>query len=98
MGQIMQAAYLSYYFLLLDPLLVFVRRSRWFAGERYTFAVMTTYLCCFIVYLLYPVLGPRALAAGPAGRLRCSRPSRSMKIQYRSASITPKWDCIHTVL
>ena len=66
MGQIMQAAYLSYYFLLLGPLLVFARRSRWYACERYTFAVMTTYLCCFLVYLLYPVLGPRALAAAQA--------------------------------
>jgi membrane-associated phospholipid phosphatase len=65
-GEVMQAAYLSYYFLLLGPLLVFARRSRWFACERYTFAVMTTYLCCFIVYLLYPVLGPRALAAAQA--------------------------------
>ncbi len=63
MAEIMQAAYLSYYFLLLGPLFVFARRSRWFACERYTFAVMATYLSCFVVYLLFPVLGPRALAA-----------------------------------
>ena len=43
-GEVMQAAYLSYYFLLLGPLLVLARRSRWYACERYTFAVMTAYL------------------------------------------------------
>lgn len=65
-GEVMQAAYLSYYFLLLGPLLVLARRNRWFACERYTSAVMTAYLCCFVVYLVYPVLGPRALAAAQA--------------------------------
>ena len=66
LGEVMQAIYLSYYFLVLGPPLLLALRRKPLICERYTLALMTTYLVCFTVYLLYPVLGPRAAAAAVA--------------------------------
>ena len=61
-GQAMQLIYLSYYGLILGPPLVLARRQRFIACDHYTHVVMTTYLLCFLAYMLFPVLGPRAVA------------------------------------
>jgi membrane-associated phospholipid phosphatase len=63
----MHAAYLSYYALVLGPALLLARRRAWPRLSRYTFTVMATYLACFTVYLVWPVLGPRAAGAAAAG-------------------------------
>ena len=64
--QVMHLIYLSYYGLVLGPPLVLVLRRRAADCDRYTSVVMTTYLLCFLVYLVYPVLGPRAAMAAQA--------------------------------
>jgi len=66
-GQAMQFFYLSYYGIVIGPLVVFVLQGRIAATERYTLNVMAAYLACFVVYLVFPVVGPRALAAAAAG-------------------------------
>ena len=65
-SQVMHLFYLSYYGLVLGPPLVLALRRRTTDCERYTRVVMATYLLCFLAYLLYPVLGPRAAAAAQA--------------------------------
>ena len=64
--QMMHLIYLSYYGLVLGPPLVLALRRRTADCQRYTRVVMATYLLCFLIYLLYPVLGPRAAAAAQA--------------------------------
>ena len=64
--QVMHLIYLSYYGLVLGPPLVLALRRRTADCDRYTRVVMATYLLCFLAYLLYPVLGPRAAAAAQA--------------------------------
>jgi len=64
--QVMHLIYLSYYGLVLGPPLVLALRRRTADCQRYTRVVMATYLLCFLIYLLYPVLGPRAAAAAQA--------------------------------
>ena len=65
-SQVMHLIYLSYYGLVLGPPLVLALRRRTADCQRYTRVVMATYLLCFLIYLLYPVLGPRAAAAAQA--------------------------------
>jgi len=61
--QVMHLIYLSYYGLVLGPPLVLVLQRRAADCDRYTSVVMATYLLCFLAYLVYPVLGPRAATA-----------------------------------
>jgi membrane-associated phospholipid phosphatase len=66
-AEAMQAIYLSYYALVLGPPLVLALRGRHGDCARYTGAVMATYLVCFLVYTVHPVLGPRIMAATTPG-------------------------------
>lgn len=63
-------SYLSYYLLILGPPLALALRRREKALSNHTFALITTYLVCFVIYLVLPVLGPRDLAhaAGETAR------------------------------
>jgi len=58
--------YLSYYLLILGPPLVLLLRRRHNRFVKHTTGLMLTYLGCFTIYVIMPVLGPRdmALAAG----------------------------------
>jgi membrane-associated phospholipid phosphatase len=63
LASVMGFSYLSYYLLILGPpvVLAFLRRER--ELSRHTLGLMSTYLACFLVYLLMPVLGPREVTA-----------------------------------
>jgi membrane-associated phospholipid phosphatase len=67
-AEAMQAVYLSYYLLILVPPLVLALRGRHDDCVRYTRFLLSTYLVCFLINIVLPVLGPRAVdaAAGPA--------------------------------
>ena len=64
--EVMGLSYLSYYLLVLGPPVVLAFKGRSRELEDYTFGLISTYLVCFVIYLVVPVLGPRdlALAAG----------------------------------
>lgn len=59
---IMGLSYLSYYLLILGPPLLLAATRRFREFQRYITALMATYLACFAVYLMFPVLGPRDLS------------------------------------
>lgn len=63
---IMGLSYLSYYLLILGPTLVLAVRRRSRDLEYHTLGLLFTYLACFVIYLLMPVLGPKEslVAAG----------------------------------
>jgi len=59
---IMGFSYLSYYLLILGPPVALALRRRERELEYHTFGLLATYLVCFVIYLVLPVLGPRDLA------------------------------------
>jgi membrane-associated phospholipid phosphatase len=67
-------AYLSYYPLIYGPLLLLYWRDDRHAFRETALAVMTTYYCCYLIYILSPVRGPWDLLpvsqTAPAGPLR----------------------------
>ena len=63
LASVMGFSYLSYYLLILGPPVVLAIRKRERELYQHTFGLMTTYLACFLVYLLMPVLGPREVTA-----------------------------------
>jgi membrane-associated phospholipid phosphatase len=66
-GEFWQAAYLSYYGLILGPPIALVLAGRRADAARYTRAVLTTYLLCFTLSLVWPVCGPFDMAARDPG-------------------------------
>ena len=66
-AEVMQAVYLSYYLLILVPPLLLAWRGRHEDCVRYTRFLLATYLACFLINIVLPVLGPRALGAATAG-------------------------------
>jgi membrane-associated phospholipid phosphatase len=72
LSELMHFGYFLYYLLLvIPPVAVLLLRGR-DAFRSVALAVMVTYLSCFLIYLAFPVYGPRAMAGGelvsaPAG-------------------------------
>jgi len=64
---IMGFSYLSYYLLILGPPVALALRRREKELEYHTFGLLSTYLACFVIYLVLPVLGPRDLAHATGG-------------------------------
>ncbi len=64
---IMGLSYLSYYLLILGPPAALALRRRDRELEYHTFGLLTTYMVCFVIYLVLPVLGPRDLAHSAGG-------------------------------
>ena len=64
---IMGLSYLSYYLLILGPPVALALRRRERELEYHTLALLATYLVCFVIYLVLPVLGPRDLAHSAGG-------------------------------
>lgn len=63
LASVMGFSYLSYYLLILGPPVVLALRRRERELYQHTFGLMSTYLACFLVYLIMPVLGPREMTA-----------------------------------
>ncbi len=67
---VLHLAYLSYYpIVYLGPPLLLVRGER-DRARRVVFAILTAYVVCFVVFVLYPVAGPNYAFAHPEGPVR----------------------------
>ena len=64
---VLHAAYFSYYFIVSVPAFYFLWRGDLAAVRRFVLAVMTTFVACYLVFLLFPVAGPYYEFARPAG-------------------------------
>lgn len=72
LSETLHLAYLSYY-----PIIYVVPAALWFAGRRddfseAVFALLLTFVACFVCYIIFPVAGPRYLwtASAPDGPFR----------------------------
>jgi membrane-associated phospholipid phosphatase len=66
LSEVLHLAYLAYY-----PIIYVVPVALWFGGRRRdfdsaVFALMLTFVTCFIAYILFPVAGPRYFSASAA--------------------------------
>ena len=57
-SSLLHAAYLSYYFIVSVPALLFAWRGNLAAARRFVLVVMTTFVFCYLVFLFFPVAGP----------------------------------------
>jgi membrane-associated phospholipid phosphatase len=68
MSELMHFGYFLYYLVLaVPPIVILLLRGR-DAFRSLALAVMVTYLSCFLFYLVFPVYGPRAMAAAGAAQ------------------------------
>jgi len=63
---VLHGAYFSYYFIVSIPALYFLWRDDLAAVRRFVLAVMTTFVICYLAFLLFPVAGPYYEFARPA--------------------------------
>ncbi len=73
---VFHAAYLSYYLVVLTPMLVFLAARRDRQLDRYLDGLITTYLACYVFYLFMPVAGPYYEFARPSGAFIANWPAR----------------------
>lgn len=67
LSELLHAAYLSYYPIIFSvPAVLWIRRRYREFGDA-VFALMFTFIACFVWYLLFPVEGPRYLWLAPVG-------------------------------
>ncbi|MGH7500067.1 MAG: phosphatase PAP2 family protein [Gemmatimonadales bacterium] len=55
---VLHAAYFSYYLIVTVPAIVFLRRGQRAEARNFVFAVMVTFVTCYLVFLFFPVAGP----------------------------------------
>jgi membrane-associated phospholipid phosphatase len=67
LSEILHGGYLSYYVLIYGPPLVAWKRCRDEAFEAAVAGVMWTFLICCVVFVVWPVAGPRFLWPAPSG-------------------------------
>lgn len=67
LSELLHGGYLSYYFLIVGPPLVFYLAGRrdQFAGAQ--LAVLATFVVCYVVFIVFPVEGPRYAWPAPPG-------------------------------
>jgi membrane-associated phospholipid phosphatase len=63
---ILHAAYLSYYFIISAPALLFAWRGDLAAVRRFVLVVMVTFVLCYLVFIFFPVAGPYYTFPRPA--------------------------------
>ncbi len=73
---VLHAVYFSYYLIVPLPVLVLLARHRHADIERYLAGVIGTFLCCYLVYVLYPVAGPYYEFPRPTGPFVANLPAR----------------------
>jgi membrane-associated phospholipid phosphatase len=59
LNEIMNLAYMSYYFFLPVAVIMLVSKNNFRALEQLSFSVSFTFYACYILFILYPVAGPR---------------------------------------
>lgn len=64
---VLHAAYFSYYFIIAVPTVVLLRRADRAPLRRFVFAVMVTFVVCYLVFIFFPVAGPYYAFPHPTG-------------------------------
>ena len=59
LNELFSLSYMSYYILLPLALFLLIFKRRWQTLERMVLACGTAFYACFIIFILYPVVGPR---------------------------------------
>jgi len=77
-SEVLHACYLSYYLIIFGPPLYLYLRHRIVDHQRVVFALMLAFLGHYLVFIFFPVQGPRYLFPPPGGEL-------SQGIMYRLA-------------
>jgi membrane-associated phospholipid phosphatase len=67
LSEAVHAGYLAYYFLIFGPALVLYLRGRREAFASAQLAIMATFVVCYVVFILFPVEGPRYAWPAPPG-------------------------------
>lgn len=67
LSEALHAAYLSYYLIIYVPPLILYARHRHAAFRQVVFAIMLTFFAHYVVFIAFPVQGPRYLFAAPGG-------------------------------
>jgi membrane-associated phospholipid phosphatase len=73
---VLHAAYFSYYFIVSIPAFYFLWRNDVVAVRRFVLTVMTTFVLCYLAFLLFPVAGPYYEFARPAAWFIDNPPAR----------------------
>ena len=63
---VLHGAYFSYYLVVSIPAFYFLHRGDLAATRRFVFAVMTTFVICYLAFLFFPVAGPYYVFSRPA--------------------------------
>lgn len=82
----LHSAYLSYYFIVATPVIVFLVQRRSDAVERYLNGLLATYLVCYLFYLFLPVAGPYYEFPRPSGAFVANLPARMVYSALRGGS------------
>lgn len=72
---VFHAAYLSYYLVILTPVIVFLALRRDHQLDQYLDGLIATYLACYVFYLFLPVAGPYYEFARPTGAFVANLPA-----------------------
>lgn len=70
LSEILHSAYLSYYLIAFVPSLILYLMDRVHAFRMVTFGVVLTFLLNYVVFIFFPVQGPRYLFPSPDGALQ----------------------------
>jgi membrane-associated phospholipid phosphatase len=73
---VLHAAYFGYYAIVLGPVVTFLVMGRLVATERAVLWLLTTFLLCYVVFLLFPVAGPYYEFPRPASWFLDNTPAR----------------------
>jgi membrane-associated phospholipid phosphatase len=78
LSEILHAGYLSYYAIIFAPVLWLWLRGDRAGAAKVALALSIAFVACYVVFVLYPVQGPRYLWVGPPGI--CEGPVRSLTL------------------
>ena len=73
---LLHAAYFSYYLIVTVPALIFLKQGRLQEARHFVFAVMATFVTCYLVFLFFPVAGPYYQFPHPAAWFIDNPPAR----------------------
>jgi membrane-associated phospholipid phosphatase len=73
---LLHAVYLSYYIIVPLPIVVFLARRDRAAIDHYLAVVISTFILCYLCYVLWPVAGPYYVFDRPTGEFVANLPAR----------------------
>ena len=59
LNELMNASYISYYFMLPGTAIILLVKKRWDGLERLIFTSAVVFYVCYLIFIFYPVTGPR---------------------------------------